>query len=62
MFISVVFGNNIRLRDLFYVTVTVTVTVVGCKEMVFSAEDKILIKELRETKGYGVGDSLQNFQ
>jgi hypothetical protein len=30
----------------------VTVGLAGCKEMVFSAEDKILIKELREATGY----------
>ena len=42
------FSETVTLRDLFYV-----VTIVGFKEMDFSAEDKILIKELRETKGYG---------
>jgi|SRR6218665_1722789 len=33
----------------------------GCKEMVFSAEDKILNKELRETKGYGARRLITEF-
>jgi len=37
------------------------VTLFGYKEMVFSAEDKILIKELRETKGYGARRLITEF-